>query len=406
MKILFVSQYFYPETFKGNDIVFDFVKRGHDVTVLTGKPNYPEGNFYKGYGFLKKSTEVIEGAKIIRTPIYPRRNGNGLHLVLNYMSFVFFSYFACLFRLKGKYDLIFVQQLSPVTMAFPGVWLKKKFNIPLYLWVLDLWPESVLAASNFKNPIIIRFIENIVKKIYNQSDVILISSKYFEKSIKEKLVNKNKEIVYLPNWAEDVFINKTSKSILSIPDLPLGFNIMFAGNVGESQDFETIIKAAELTLSEDINWIIVGEGRKLDWIKEQIQLRQLNNVFLLGRHSIETMPEFFNKANVMLVSLKDEPVFSLTVPAKIQAYMASSKIILGSLNGEGNVIINESGCGYAVNAGNPNLLSEKAIFLKNSPKNKIIEMQMKSKQYYENHFSKKTLFDSLENNFLNKLKSK
>jgi glycosyltransferase involved in cell wall biosynthesis len=406
MKILFVSQYFYPETFKGNDIVFDFVKRGHDVTVLTGKPNYPEGKFYKGYGFLNKSTEIINGAKIIRTPIYPRRNGKGLHLVLNYMSFVFFSYFACLFRLKGKYDLIFVQQLSPVTMAFPGIWLKKKFNIPLYLWVLDLWPESVLAASNFKNPIIIRFIENIVKKIYNQSDVILISSKYFEKSIKEKLINKNKEIVYLPNWAEDVFINKTSKSILSKPDLPLGFNIMFAGNVGESQDFETIIKAAELTLSEDINWIIVGEGRKLGWIKEQIQLRQLNNVFLLGRHAIETMPGFFNKADVMLVSLKDEPVFSLTVPAKIQAYMASSKIILGSLNGEGNVIINESGCGYAVNAGNPELLSDKAVLLKNLSKNKIIEMQMKSKQYYEDHFSKKILFDSLENNFINKLKSK
>ena len=403
MKILFVSQYFYPETFKGNDLVFDFVKRGHNVTVLTGKPNYPEGKYYKGYGFLKKRTEIIEGAKIIRTPIYPRKNGKGIHLVLNYMSFVFFSYFTCLFRLKGKYDLIFVQQLSPVTMALPGVWLKKKFNIPLYLWVLDLWPESVLATSNFKNPTIIRFIENIVKKIYNQSDVILISSKYFETSIKEKLINKKKEIVYLPNWAEDVFINNTCKSTLPIPKLPVGFNIMFAGNVGESQDFETIMKAAELTLSHDINWIIVGEGRKLDWIKEQIQLRQISSVYLLGRYPVETMPSLFKKADVMLVSLKDEPVFSLTVPAKIQAYMASSKIILGSLNGEGNVIINESECGYAVNAGNPEFLSEKAVLLKNLSESKIIEMQMKSKLYYDNNFSKKTLFDSLENMFKNKL---
>ncbi len=403
MKILFISQYFYPETFKGNDIVFDFVKRGHEVTVLTGKPNYPEGEFYKGYGFFKKNKEVIHGVRIIRTPIYPRKNGKGINLVLNYISFVFFSYFACLFRIKGKYDLIFVQQLSPVTMALPGVWLKKKFNIPLYLWVLDLWPESVLATSNFKNHTIIRFIENIVKKIYNQSDVILISSKYFESSIKEKLINKNKEIVYLPNWAEDVFTNKTSKSALSIPKLPVGFNIMFAGNVGESQDFETIMKAAELTWSHGINWIIVGEGRKLDWIKEQIQLRQLSSVYLLGRYSVETMPGLFNKADVMLVSLKDEPVFSLTVPAKIQAYMASSKIILGSLNGEGNVIINESECGYAVNAGNPELLSEKAVLLKNLSANKIIEMQMKSKLYYDNNFSKKTLFDSLENMFKNKL---
>ena len=404
MKILFISQYFYPETFKGNDIVFDFVKRGHEVTVLTGKPNYPEGKFYKGYGFFKKNKEVIHGAKIIRTPIYPRKNGKGIHLILNYISFVFFSYFTCVFRIRDKYDLIFVQQLSPVTMAFPGIWLKKKFNIPLYLWVLDLWPDSILAASNFKNPTIIGLIENIVKKIYNQSDVILISSKYFEKSIKEKLIDKNKEIVYLPNWAEDIFINDDINKSLIIPDLPSGFNIMFAGNVGESQDFETIIKVAELTLSDDINWIIVGEGRKLDWIKEQIQIRQLTNVYLVGRHPIETMPGFFNKADVMLVSLKDEPVFSLTVPAKIQAYMAASKIILGSLNGEGNIIVNESGCGFAVNAGNPKLLSEKAVLLKNLPQNKIIEMQMKSKQYYEHNFSKKMLFDSLENNFINKLK--
>lgn len=405
MKILFISQYFYPETFKGNDIVFDFVKRGHEVTVLTGKPNYPEGKFYKGYGFFKKNNEVIHGAKIIRTPIYPRKNGKSIHLILNYISFVFFSYFTCVFRIRDKYDLIFVQQLSPVTMALPGLWLKKKQNIPLYLWVLDLWPESILAASNFKNPIIIKHIGNLVAKIYNQSDVILISSKYFEKSIKNKLINQNKEVLYFPNWAEDVFTKSYLQNSSVIPDLPNGFNIMFAGNVGESQDFGTIIKAAELTLSEDINWIIVGEGRKIDWIKEQIQLRQLNNVFLLGRHAIESMPGFFNKADVMLVSLKDEPVFSLTVPAKIQAYMASSKIILGSLNGEGNVIINESGCGYAVNAGNPELLSDKAVLLKNLPKNKIIEMQMKSKQYYEYNFSKKTLFDNLENNFINKLNS-
>lgn len=405
MKILFISQYFYPETFKGNDIVFDFVKRGHEVTVLTGKPNYPEGKFYKGYGFLKKNEEEINGAKIIRAPIYPRKNGKGIHLILNYISFVFFSYFTCVFRIRDKYDLIFVQQLSPVTMALPGLWLRKKQNIPLYLWVLDLWPESILAASNFKNKLIIKRIGNLVAKIYNQSDVILISSKYFEKSIKSKLINQNKEILYFPNWAEDVFTKSNLQNNIAIPDLPSGFNIMFAGNVGESQDFETIIKVAEFTLGDNINWIIVGDGRKLDWIKEQIQIRQLTNVYLVGRHPIENMPGFFNKADVMLVSLKDEPVFALTVPAKIQAYMASSKIILGSLNGEGNIIINESGCGYAVNAGNPKLLSEKAVLLKNLPQNKIIEMQMKSKQYYEYNFSKKILLDSLENNFINKLKN-
>jgi glycosyltransferase involved in cell wall biosynthesis len=403
MKILFVSQYFYPETFKGNDVVFDFIKRGHKVTVLTGKPNYPKGKFYKGYGFFKKNSEIINGAEIIRTPIYPRKSGKGIHLVLNYISFVFFSYFTCIFRIKDKYDLILVQQLSPVTMALPGIWIKKKQKIPLFLWVLDLWPESIMAASSFKNAMVIKFIQDLVKNIYNQSDVILISSKNFEEPIRNQLFNKTKEILYFPNWAEDVFTKNDLQNRVVIPNLPIGFNVMFAGNVGESQDFDTIVKAAELTMNDNINWIVVGDGRKMNWFKHQLALRKINNVYLLGRYSVEAMPLFFKKADVMLVSLKNDTVFSLTVPAKIQAYMASSKIILGSLNGEGNLIVNESGGGFAVSAGNPELLSEKAIFLKNLSQVEKNVMQKNSKKYYDDNFSKVKLLDNLEKILLKKI---
>lgn len=403
MRILFVSQYFYPETFKGNDLVFDFIKRGHDVTVLTAKPNYPNGNFYQGYSFFGKREEIIQGAKVIRTPVYPRKNGKGIHLIINYLSFVFFSYFTCMFRVKGKFDIIFVQQLSPVTMALPGLWLKKKHKKPLYLWVLDLWPESILAASNFKNSKIVHFIDRLVKHIYNNSDVILISSNYFRDSIVEKLKDKKKEVIYFPNWAEDIF-TQTSLKEVSIPDLPNGFNIMFAGNVGESQDFDTILKAAELTVSDAINWVIVGDGRKMDWIKNEIKIKNVSNVHLLGRYDIDTMPHFFRKADVMLVSLKDEAVFALTVPAKIQAYMASGKVILGALNGEGNELINDSKCGYAVSAGNFVALAEKAIHLKKLTTESKQEMEYNSKTYYENNFSKEMLFDKLELLFKNSLK--
>jgi glycosyltransferase involved in cell wall biosynthesis len=403
MKILFVSQYFYPETFKGNELVFDFVKRGHEVTVLTAKPNYPSGRFFDGYSFFNKREEIIQGAKVIRTPIYPRKNGKGIHLILNYLSFIFFSYFTCMFRVKGKFDVIFVQQLSPVTMALPGLWLKKRHRTPLYLWILDLWPESIMAASNVENGKIIQFIDRLVKYIYNNSDVILISSKYFEESIVGKLIDKKKEIIYFPNWAEDVFTQALQKDI-SIPDLPSGFNIMFAGNVGESQDFETILKAAELTKNENINWIIVGDGRKMDWVKSEIKNKNLGNIHLLGRHDIDTMPCFYSKADVMLVSLKDEPVFALTVPAKIQAYMASGKIILGALNGEGNKLINESQCGFAVSAGDYISLGEKALELKKMTAARKQEMEYNSKFYYKNNFSKVILFDKLELLFANSLK--
>lgn len=405
MKILFVSQYFYPEIFKGNELVFDFAKRGHEITVLTAKPNYPSGNFFEGYSFFGKSEETIQGVKIIRTPIYPRKNGRGMHLVLNYLSFVFFSYFTCLFRVKGKFDVIFVQQLSPVTMALPGLWIKKRNKAPLYLWVLDLWPESILAASNFKNKYVIEGIDKLVKYIYKNSDTILISSQYFEKSIVAKLEDKNKRILYFPNWAEDVYTQPIPDTA-ELPKLPKGFTIMFAGNVGESQDFETILKAAQITQSNGINWIIVGDGRKMEWVKNELELKAIRNVFLLGRHDLSKMPIFFKKADVMLVSLKDEPIFSLTVPAKVQAYMASGKIILGVLNGEGNDLINESKCGYAVAAGDSISLAQKATALKELSREKKNEMEENSKSYYENHFSKKRCLDNLERLLINEIQEK
>lgn len=397
MKILFVSQYFYPETFRGNDIVFDFVKRGHEVTVLTAKPNYPNGRFYKGYNFFNKRTEYIQGAKIIRTSIIPRGNGNGIMLILNYISFIVCSFFTVHFRIRTKYDVVFVQQLSPVTMALPGIWIKKKQKIPLCLWVLDLWPESVTAASNIKNRLIIEWLNKLVKNIYNNSDQILISSNLFRDSISQKINNSTKEIIHFPNWAEELFTNPTAIDIES-PTLPKGFNIMFAGNIGEAQDFESILNAAERTQikAPHINWILVGNGRKVSWIRNEINNRNLTNIHLLGHYPIEYMPELFKKADIMLVSLKDKPIFSLTVPAKIQAYMASEKIILGIFNGEGAEIIKQADCGYTASAGNYNELVNKAIQLSQLNENEKLKKEQNALAYYKNNFDKKKLFDKLE----------
>lgn len=397
MKILFVSQYFYPESFRGNDIVFDFVKRGHEVTVLTAKPNYPNGKFYKGYNFFNKRTEYINGAKIIRTPIIPRGNGNALSLLLNYMSFIFFSFFVVKFRIRTRFDVVFVQQLSPITMALPAVWIKKKQKIPLCLWVLDLWPESVTAASNIKNNKIIVWLDKLVKFIYENSDKILISSDFFRNSISQKINVETKEIIHFPNWAEDIFTTPLHSDI-QLPSFPNGFNIMFAGNIGEAQDFESILKAAEITQNEapSINWILVGDGRKASWIRKEISDRNLTNIHLLGRFPIETMPEFFKKADAMLVSLKDEPIFSLTVPAKIQAYMASGKIILGMFNGEGANIIKKANCGYAVPAGDYNELVNQAISLSQLSDIERIRLEQNAYRYYKKNFDKNNLFDKLE----------
>lgn len=397
MRILIVSQYFYPEDFKVNDIAFDFVKRGHEVIVFTGKPNYPQGTFYKGYSFFGKSEEFINGVRVIRIPIFPRLDSSGKFLILNYLSFVFSS-FIFKYRVKGKFDVIFSHLPSPLLAALPAIWFKKKFQSKLYLWVLDLWPESVQANSNFKDGFIIKNLNKVIHYIYTHADVILISSKVFKNSILEKGIDSGKIIKYFPNWAEDVFSNPIMDT-KGVPVLPQGFTILFAGNIGDSQDFESILEAAKLTQNAGINWVLVGDGRKVSWIKAEIERHSITNVYLLGRHPLALMPALFKSADAMLVSLKDSPTFSLTVPAKVQAYMASSKIILGMFNGEGQQLINESGSGYAVNAGDFHGLSEKALEIKRFSNQQRIQMEKDSKKYYTDHFSKEQLFDFLENDF-------
>ena len=399
MKILYVSQYFYPETFRGNDIVFDLVSKGHDVTVLTGKPNYPLGFFYKGYKFWGIQNEQIHGATVIRIPTFPRGNGVAIRLIINYCSFILFSFFTARFKVDKDFDIIFVQQLSPVTMALPAIWaLKRNNKAKLYLWVLDLWPESVTSTSGFSNRFVIGLLDKVVRYIYSKADYILISSKFFEDSI--KLRCDNKRIIYFPNWAETLYENPEIKEDLELPVLPNGFNIMFAGNIGEAQDFETIIKAANLTKAESINWVLIGDGRKLNWVKSQVKDHNLHNVYTYGRYPIEKMPTFFQSADVMLLTLKKSPISELTVPAKLQAYLASGKIILGAINGEAKSIINKNNVGLACESGDFNSLSGNAIFLKNLTTPQKIQMEENSKNLYFKEFSKIGLLNKLEDIFL------
>ena len=382
MRILFVSQYFWPESFRGNDIAFDLAKRGHQVTVLTGKPNYPAGRFFKGYGFFAPREELVNGVRIVRTAIFPRGSGGGFRLLL--------------FRLGRDYDVIFVQQLSPVFAAWPGMWMKQRFKIPMVLWVLDLWPESITAASGVKSTLVIGLVRDFVKMTYKTADVILMSSRSFASSIHSNLCGANKHLEYFPNWAEDVFnLPLELGNVLSVK-FPEGFNIMFAGNLGEAQDFETILNAAELTMSNGVNWLLVGTGRKVQWIENQIRERALTNVFLLGHHPIELMPQFFAHADAMLLSLGDNPLFRLTVPAKLQAYMAASKVIIGVLAGEGAEVLRASGGGMAVEPRDAKALANAALAIRILPDAALQAMAQNSRRYYDGNFQRGDRISRLE----------
>lgn len=394
-KILFISQYFTPEFFRGNDIAADWARRGYDVTVVTGIPNYPKGKFFDGYGLFRRRREVVDGVKVIRIPIVPRGNGSKVMLLLNFLSYGFnASIFLFLHLIRHKYDVCFVQQTSPVNMALPGIWFKRLTGKPLYCWVLDMWPESLKYAGHINNKLILGYFGNIALQMYKASDKILISSRGFEKCIISR-GNFADKIVYFPNWAEDVFTDGTETPI---PALPEGFKVMFAGNVGEAQDFDHIAEAAEMLRDEEgIKFVIVGDGRKREWLDQRIAERGLaNRIVTLGRFPAEAMPSFFKAADVMLVSLCDNELFRLTAPAKIQAYMAAGKPIVGMISGEGNDLITDSECGVAVEAGDAVGLVEAVRRLKGMPSSELAAMGLRGREYCRQNFDKKMLLDKLD----------
>jgi len=403
MRILIVSQYFYPENFKINDIAFFLKSKEFDVTVLTSKPNYPEGKFFKGYNFFNKNTEIINGVKIIRVPTIPRLNGGALGMILNYLSFLFFGFFVFLFKIKNKYDLVFATLLTPATSLLPMIWIKRRFKIPVILWVLDLWPDSFYANTGFRINLVSKLIEKISDQVYNNADSIFISSNYFRKPIIKRL-NSTKRFSFFPNWAEDIFYNKIKNTSLDQFTYPDGFNIVFTGNIGESQGFEDIVEAAKMTSHTSINWILIGDGRKRDWIKNQIVDHNIKNIYIPGRYPMELMPSYFSLADSLLITLKKDEVFSNTLPAKLQPYLTSGKPILGNLSGEGLDIIQNNSIGLACDPGNPAQLANLAIEMSLFTKTKISEIKKNCLDLNENIFNKKEIFKTLmsEINYYNK----
>lgn len=391
MKILFVCQYFYPEVFRGNDVAFHWAREGHEVHVVCGIPNYPQGKFYEGYGLFKRSHEMINGVRVTRLPIVPRGN-NKMMLMLNYFSYLIVGWVYMLFHaLFHKYDLVFVQQLSPVMMSAPGVLYKKLRRVPLYTWVLDLWPESLTAAGGINNKWVLGFFRRYVKSEYKYSDKILISSRRFERSVLGYGDYEDK-VVYFPQWSDATLSNANAQELydLSLPDLPGGFKLMFAGAVGDAHGFECTMEAIRLTKEhKEIKWVIIGDGRKLEWVRKYVNEHRLEETALtLGRFPAETMSWFFSQADVMLVTLNDNSLFSLYAPAKISSYMAAGKPIVAVLNGEGADVIKDANCGWCLEAGDAEGLAQLAIDLSKKDRSELLSKGANALRYYNEHYEK------------------
>jgi len=398
MNILIITQYFWPENFRINDLALTLKEKGHQITVLTGIPNYPQGRFYEGYDFLKNRCEEYCGIRVLRAPLIPRGKSKGWQLAINFYSFALFASLIAPFVCRDKYDVIFVFEVSPITVGIPAIIMKKIRNIPIFFWVLDLWPESILSAGRVNSPLVLKCIGMLVRLIYRCCDRILISSEGYKSSV-ERMGARQNQIKFFPNWSETEFENvQNNYEPIQNKLLPKGFRIMFAGNIGEAQSFKTILKAASILKNyPDIHWIILGDGRMYNKVKEEIQRQNLKDrVHLLGRYPLKTMPYFFTQADVMLVSLKRDPIFSLAVPGKIQSYMACGKPIVASLDGEGARLIEISGAGFSSPAEDADALAKSVIKIYKLPKETRDNIGNLGKKYCEYNFDRNMLVERLE----------
>lgn len=397
MRILVVSQYFWPENFRVNDLVKEWMQRGHEVTVLTGIPNYPAGKVFDAYRERPSAFFEYEGAEIVRVPMLPRGTG-GLRLMLNYLSFVLG---ACIFGswlLRNKSaDVIFVFEPSPATVGLPAVLLGKMKNAPVVFWALDLWPETLAAIGVIRSPRVLGWVGHMVRFIYNRCALVLGQSRGFLGSIARYCDDKAK-IRYFPSWAEDVFTDASVQPAPEVPKWADGFTVVFAGNIGEAQDMPAVLDTAErLKDNASIRWIIVGDGRKSDWLRSEVARRGLDEQVLLpGRFQVERMPSFYAHADALLVSLKRDPVFSMTIPGKVQSYLMAGIPLLGMLDGEGAAVIREANAGLTCDAGDGSGLAQAVLTLTAMPPEKRKQMGLNGRKYAQQEFGRAQLMDRLE----------
>ena len=395
MKLLLVTQYFWPEGFSINAVARTLVARGVELRVLTGKPNYPEGRIYPGYRPLAVEREDHDGARIDRVPIVPRGLRSPLRLALNYLSFIVSASLFGPWCLRGfRPDAILVYCPSPLLQALPALLIGRLKRAPVAVYVQDLWPESLEATGYVRSRWLLKAVAAVVAFIYRRADLILISSRPFEAPIRR--LAPHARIVYQPNSVDAALADPEAAERLPLPVLDSGFSVMFAGNIGAAQAMPVIVEAAALLLPRpDIRLVIAGSGSELEWLERQRSERGLTNLHLVGRFPPAAMPSLFARASALLVTLADRPIFAMTVPNKTQAYMAAGRPIIACMNGEGARLVVEAQAGLAVPAEDPRGLADAVLRLYGMSAEERERLGANGRRYYREHFEHEKLVSDL-----------
>jgi len=396
--ILVISQYFFPETFRINDMCKEWIERGYEVTVVTGIPNYPQGKFFDGYGFSKKNRENYEGINIIRLPIVPRGN-SAVNLVLNYISFVISGGIWSLFS-KLNPTHVFIFEVSPMTQALPGIWFAQKKKIPCFLYVQDLWPENVEIVTGIHNKNILNAIGKMVDYIYKRTTKIFTTSNSFVTAISKRGVPLEK-LKFWPQYAEEFYRVIEDKEVHEEKNIR---SFVFTGNIGNAQGLDILPKVAaevkKLNLKKQIKFTLVGDGRYKSELIALVKMNDVDDMFtFVDKQPAEAIPEILAEHDVAVLTLANSKLFSMTIPAKLQSYMACGMPVLASVEGECDSIIKESLSGLSSSPNDVKSMITNLIQFVNLSSEELNEMGMNSKKYCEKKFNKKKLMNEMDGYF-------
>ena len=388
-KILVVTQHFWPESFRINDICEGFVEQGYEVDVLCGIPNYPKGEFFEGYSWVKNRRQVINGMKIRRCLEIKRGNNSNIRIFLNYISFPIGSLFSLPYLMRQKYDKIFLFQTSPVMMSLTGILLGKIKKIETTMYVLDLWPENLYSVLKIKSKFLQKFLSWVSNWHYKNADKLIANSKKLQAILQERTGKQN--VAFIPQFCEKIYETVVVDESLVIR-FSNTFNMVFTGNISPAQSFETVVSAAKIIKDMGVNniaWIIVGDGMSRSWLEDEVKKAGLENSFTFTGHlPIADIPKYTHIADGLFACLSKSDMLDCALPAKVFSYYATGRPMVLAMDGEIQEIVNLSEAGYAVDAEDYKGFAEAVLRLYNASDVDYLRMREKAKAYYNSHFER------------------
>ena len=384
-RILVYTNHYYPENFKINDVVRWIKEEKNHVRVVTQIPNYPNGEFFNGYGFFLKSNQRFEKKIVNRLPVIPRGSGTKFLLLLNYLSYFISSFVFTIYLLifVKKYDYIIVHHTSPPLISIHPIIYGIFYRTKKIYWELDVWPETLQSLGIIKSNILLDIIKKFMKKIYSYYDLILISSKKFSEILKQRY---NGEIQYFPNWADQLIEKKSNIKKVDIKVPKDHKIIMYTGNIGYAQNFDKILKLCYRTINKKIYWVFIGDGRFKNKLSKTIEENPKLKINLINSVKVDLIKSYINASDFTLLTLSSKGIFNKTVPAKLQTYMCLSKPVIGLVSGEAKEIISNANCGIIIDPFKIDESVEKIIELVNFEKSKIKSLGENGRRYYDKYF--------------------